>query len=97
MKFMIVSQLADTDDATRSSILELYAEHGVPPGTEGLWLTADGQKVVQLVEADDLTEFSRFSNLYRTGFAAGTATWYPLVDAEVAVGHQIAGIEARNS
>lgn len=95
MKFMIVSDLAANSDHERKKLLELYAKFGAPSGTEGLWVTADGQHVVQLMELDDLTEFSETSNRFLTAFAGANTTWYPLVDAEVSIEHQLAGIEAR--
>ena len=95
MKFLLIAELADTSDEERKKVLGLYAEHGAPSGMEGLWVTADGQHVVQLMELDDLTEVSKFSNWYRTGFRAGSARWYPLVDAEVAVAQQAEGVELR--
>lgn len=95
MKFMVVSELVGISDDEAAKILGLYAEHGAPDGLEGLWVTADGRQVVQLMELDDLTDFHRVSELYRPAFAGGKTTWYPLVDAETAVAHQAAGIEVR--
>lgn len=95
MKFLMIAELADVSDEERLKVLGMYAEHGAPSGMEGLWVTADGQHVVQLMELDDLTEISKFSNWYRTAFKAGGTRWYPLVDAEVAVPQQAEGAQLR--
>ena len=95
MKFMTVSTLANLAEDEQAKILALYAEHGAPAGTEGLWVTADGHHVVSLIDVDDLTQFSELNHIYSPENVPGSVTWYPLVDAEVAVPQQLAGIEAR--
>ena len=97
MKFLVLSELANLSEDEQLKILRMYAEHGAPAGTEGLWVTADGQYVVGIYELDDMTEMSKLNNLYRPAFEAGGTRWFPLIDAETAVEHQTAAAEQRKA
>lgn len=92
MKMIVTQETAPQDDTT---ILDLFAEHGAPEGTEQLFVSADGRQVFVIGDFEDMEGWNRLSELYQTAYAA-PAQFIPVIDAEIAVANNRAGIAARS-
>lgn len=75
---------------TDPQILELFAEHGAPPGTEQVWVSADGTKAFAFGDYDEFDVWNRIAELYQPAYA-GAAQFFPVVGADVATANVFAG------
>jgi hypothetical protein len=91
MKMIVMQELAVQNDV---KVLDLFAEHGAPAGTEEIWVSVDGRHVFAIGDYEDLADWNRIGELYQSAYS-GPARFFPVVGPDVAVANTRAGIAAR--
>jgi hypothetical protein len=89
---IVMQELAVQNDV---KILDLFAEHGAPAGTEEICVSVDGRHVFAIGDHEDLADWNRIGELYQSVYA-GPAHFFPVVSPDVAVANTRAGTAARN-